>query len=171
VLAQFLDWRRRPPVLAQFVQSILPMDPIYFYRRDLPHWRLLGSCYFLTFRLRRRQPSLGFEERTLVQETILARGGLDYALDAHVVMDDHVHALCRPLRNIPLEKILHSWKSVSAFKLQRSMGRRGAIWQREWFDRIVRDEAEWLEKIQYIAGNPLKRWPGCLEYRWVMPKL
>jgi REP element-mobilizing transposase RayT len=147
------------------------VDQVHFYRRDLPHWRVRGSCYFITFRLHRRQPSLEFEERTLVQETVLARDRVDYAADAYVVMNDHVHVLCRPLAHITLDSILHSWKSVSAHRLQRLAGRHGAIWQREWFDRIVRDEAEWLEKMLYIAGNPLKRWPGWEGYPWVKPQL
>ena len=34
---------------------------------------------------------------------------------------------------------------------------KGSIWQDERFDRIVRDEAEFLEKWQYIMNNPLKK--------------
>jgi hypothetical protein len=32
---------------------------------------------------------------------------------------------------------------------------------------IVRDEAELLEKAQYIKNNPLKRWPEINDYAWV----
>ncbi|WP_194722828.1 hypothetical protein [Noviherbaspirillum malthae] len=64
---------------------------------------------------------------------------------------------------------MHSWKSFTANRLQREHGRVGAVWQQESFDRIVRDEAEWLEKIQYIMNNPLKRWPELKTYQWVKP--
>ncbi len=86
-------------------------------------------------------------------------------------MNDHVHVLVRPNKNVALDALLHSWKSVSAFQLQRAFHRRNAIWQREYFDRVVRDESEWLEKMRYIAGNPVKRWPTITSYQWVMPKL
>jgi REP element-mobilizing transposase RayT len=106
-----------------------------------------------------------------VEETLLRREEHDYELDAYVVMNDHVHALIEPRPEIRLEDILHSWKSVTAFKLQRLAGRRGAVWQREFFDRVVRDEREWIEKVTYIAGNPIKRWPMVATYRWVRPKM
>ncbi len=33
---------------------------------------------------------------------------------------------------------------------------KGSLWQDERFDRIVRDEAEFIEKWEYIAKNPIK---------------
>jgi len=103
-------------------------------------------------------------------ETLLSNANRLYALDAYVVMNDHVHVLVRPGDRIQLEKLVHSWKSFSTHELQRVWGRRGRVWQREYFDRIVRDEAEWLEKMAYIAHNPFKRWPECGGYRWVSPR-
>ena len=146
------------------------MAEVWFYRRNLPHWRVDGSCYFVTFRLNRAQPDLAFEERTLVQETLLHGSGRHHHLDAYVVMNDHVHALVRPTSRVLLEDIVRSWKSFSAFKLQRTVGRVGAVWQRECFDRVVRDDGEWLEKMAYIAHNPIKRWPEGGEYPWVYPQ-
>jgi len=140
------------------------------YRLQLPHWRLEGSCYFVTFRVHWSQPELGFEERTLVEKSVLFGDGKRHHIDAHVVMNDHVHVLVRPLAG-ELETLVHSWKSFSANRLQRLFGRRGAVWQREYFDRVVRDEAEWLEKMAYIAGNPVKRWPGVVDYPWVFPRI
>ena len=47
------------------------------------------------------------------------------------------------------------------------LGRSGAFWQREYFDRIVRDETELMAKLEYIVGNPYARWPETQEYPWV----
>jgi REP element-mobilizing transposase RayT len=82
-------------------------------------------------------------------------------------MNDHVHVLIKPLEEHPLETVVHSWKSFTANLLQRQFGRQGAVWQEEYFDRIVRDEAEFLEKGQYIMNNPRTRWPELEEYPWV----
>jgi hypothetical protein len=38
------------------------------------------------------------------------------------------------------------------------------VWQDEYFDRIVRGEAELSQKAQYILGNPFKRWPELENY-------
>lgn len=95
--------------------------------------------------------------------------GKRYELDAYVVMNDHVHVLCRPKEGFRLETILHSWKSFSSKRIGPGEGIRGGVWQDEYFDRIVRDEAEWVEKVQYISNNPRKRWPELQEYPWVSP--
>jgi putative DNA methylase len=89
-----------------------------------------------------------------------------YVLVGFVVMDDHVHVLVQPLKGIALEQILHSWKSFTARQFQRAGGRKGAVWQKESFDRIVRNEADLWEKAGYILANPSKRWPGISEYAW-----
>lgn len=90
-----------------------------------------------------------------------------YRIAAYVVMDDHVHVLLLPLGPSELHQIVHSWKSFSALRLVREWGRTRPIWQREYFDRIVRNDEEFEQKEQYILGNPFKRWPDLEEYPWV----
>jgi putative transposase len=53
--------------------------------------------------------------------------------------------------------------------LQRG-GREGKVWQEDYFDRIVRDEAEFIEKAQYILNNPLKIQIRIDEFPWVWVK-
>lgn len=137
------------------------------YQRRLPHWRLSGSVYFVTWRLHPDQPMLKPNERDLVKSALFHFDGNRYELLAWVVMHNHVHVIVRPLENYRLQDILRSWKSYSANILQRKFGRRNRIWQDEYFDRIIRDEAEFLEKAQYILNNPFKTWPDMEEYRWV----
>ena len=48
-------------------------------------------------------------------------------------------------------------KGVSARKLNQMRGTRGRIWQDEYFDRIVRDNGELLEKLRYMFHNPVER--------------
>ncbi len=93
--------------------------------------------------------------------------GLRYELCACVVMPDHVHVLVKPLENHELHNLVHSWKSFTAHKFCRDGQRRAPIWQEEYFDRIVRDEKEYLDKAQYILNNPLKIWPEEEDYPWV----
>ncbi len=142
-------------------------DNLDVYRRRLPHWRLSGSIYFVTWRLHPDQPILQPDERELVKLAIFDFDDDRYSLFAWVVMHNHVHIILQPLQNYRLQDILHSWKSYSANILQRKFGRRNHIWQDEYFDRIIRDEAEFLEKTQYILNNPIKTWPDSEEYRWV----
>ncbi len=93
-------------------------------------------------------------------------------------MPDHVHALVQPLPKLgtigvyDLAEIVHSVKSFSVHQINRGRGRRGTLWQDERYDRIVRDEGEFLEKWQYIINNPLKKeWLQRPEdYPWLYMK-
>ena len=93
--------------------------------------------------------------------------GERYDLIGYVVMNDHVHLIVRPYQGIDLSTLLHSWKSYTANRMQREAGRVGAVWQDESFDRIVRDEDEYVEKLTYLLTNPQRRWPTIKTYEWV----
>jgi len=145
-------------------------DDLIKYRRRMPHWRLAGSVYFVTWRLAASQTKLNDEERRVIMSALRHFDGSRYELYACVVMDDHVHVLIKPLESYRLQQLIHSWKSFTAHKFRQDYGRKAPIWQEEYFDRIVRDEKEFLDKTQYILNNPLKRWPEMEEYSWVWVK-
>jgi putative transposase len=142
----------------------------YTYRRHLPHWRARGYLYFVTWRVHRSQQDLIPAEKNTIVSSLKHFDGKRYELVGYVVMNDHVHVLVWPEENERLEDIIHSWKSYTAHELQRNFGRRDGIWQDESFDRIVRNEQELREKMQYVMENPLKRWPDEEHYPWVWCK-
>ena len=79
-----------------------------------------------------------------------------YVLDAFVVMPNHVHVLVQPAKDYSLSDILHSWKSFSGKAINKLLGRTGAFWQEETYDRIVRDWNELVRYRDYIVRNPEK---------------
>lgn len=141
--------------------------PLTTYRGGLPHWRLDGVVSFVTWRLSKSQFDLSPPEKSAVLETIMYSENRDFLLYAYVIMNDHVHVLVQPNENKSLEKIIHSWKSYSARRLQADFRRLNRVWQREYFDRIVRNDEEFTEKSGYILNNPLRRWPEIERYDWV----
>ena len=89
-------------------------------------------------------------------------------------MEIHVHSILQPLEEsggtfYSLPQIMHSIKSYSANRIQRLLNRKGKVWQDENYDRIIRDDEEYLGKMNYIVNNPLKA--GFVEkpedYRWL----
>jgi leucyl-tRNA synthetase len=82
-------------------------------------------------------------------------------------MDDHVHVIVQPFEGNALESVVQSWKSYISHELTARSGRRAPVWLDEYFDRIIRDEDEFTEKANYIARNPVKRWPTVRRYEWV----
>lgn len=103
--------------------------------------------------------------------------GKKWQVFAAVVLSDHVHVLAKFLPNsgggfYDLGEILHSVKSFSAQKISQQRGRKGSIWQDERYDRIVRDESEFLEKWNYIRNNPVKSGLAATpeDYFWLYEK-
>src|ERR1700674_4018866 len=120
----------------------MPNDPLSMYRRRLPHLRLEGATYFVTWRLRKEQIDLSGGERETVAGALRHFDAERYQLIGFVVMNDHVHVVVTPLGTHRLDAIVQSWKSYTANRLQRSHQREGAVWQHEYFDRVIRDEGE-----------------------------
>jgi type I restriction enzyme R subunit len=97
-----------------------------------------------------KDPSL----RKIVVEALLHFAEDRYLLREWVVMPNHVHIIVTPLGDHQLSDILHSWKSFTAKEINKRLERKGAFWQKESFDHIIRS-AESLDRIgAYIAANP-----------------
>ena len=123
-------------------------------RRRLPHWRLEGSVYFITFRLLRG--ILSPDEREFARDHIIGGAPAYYQLLAVVVMPDHVHILLRPAEGIDLSRVTKGIKGASARVINRARGTRGSLWQDESWDRLVRDEEELRADLRYIFENPAR---------------
>lgn len=124
-------------------------------RRKLPHWALKGSTYFVTFRT--VQGELSKEEQKLVLEHIKRNEEKFYILIAVVVMPDHVHILFVPRGKYNLSRIMKGIKGVTARQINLKRGTSGSVWLDESFDRIIRDQKELDEKLNYMLYNPLKK--------------
>jgi len=92
----------------------------------------------------------------LVENALLFFDGQRYRLIAWCVMPNHVHVLIETWPGFPLAQVLHSWKSFTAQQANRLLGRSGAFWAREYFDRFVRDERHFQQAVDYIEENPVK---------------
>ena len=92
----------------------------------------------------------------VVEQALLYSDGSHYRLHAWVLMPNHVHVLFTPIQGYTLSGILHNGKSFTAKEANRILGRRGVFWQRESFDRYVRDARHLRAAVAYIEMNPVK---------------
>ena len=92
--------------------------------------------------------------RQIVSDSLLHFQDERYQLNSFVIMPNHVHVLFRPQVNHKLDEILQSWKRHSARKINQSTGKSGSLWQREYWDRLIRSEVhmDWVRN--YILKNP-----------------
>ena len=104
----------------------------------------------------------------LVEDALLHFDGARYNLLSWVAMPNHVHALLEVFDGFPLDGVIHSWKSFSAKRANRILGRKGRFWASDCFDRQIRDDAHFAGAARYIERNPVKA--GLVEsagdWRW-----
>ncbi len=130
-------------------------EELQITRRKLPHWTLEGSIYFVTFRIAHGE--LSIDEQKLVLERVIKNNEKFYTLISVVVMPDHVHLLLTPAKDYELSRIMKGIKGTTARQINLKRGTFGTIWREESFDRIIRDQKELDEKLNYMLNNPLKK--------------
>jgi REP element-mobilizing transposase RayT len=90
----------------------------------------------------------------MVDEAIRYFDGVRLDLISSVVMPNHIHALFIQNHEYLLEKLILSWKTFTARNINKLFGRTGSLWQRDYFDRLVRDETHFANCVRYIRRNP-----------------
>ena len=100
------------------------------------------------------------EHATIVADALQYFNGNRYELYAWCVMPNHVHVMFHLANGDQLPKIVRTWKTFTAFRIGR-----GSIWQREYFDRLIRSPQEFADTRAYIRANPAKA--GLIGWRWV----
>jgi len=94
----------------------------------------------------------------IVRNEFAALADWQIAVPHFTIMPNHWHALLVPSPSSPhsLSAVMKRIKGRSAKPLRSLMGGAGPVWQREWFDRWMRNEAEYERCVAYIRNNPVK---------------
>jgi REP element-mobilizing transposase RayT len=158
-------------------------------RRDLPHWTTEEGTYFVTFRLfdsltediarlrsvRRVEAALDRGQGSAFM-LIPAIGSMvfnslrefdreRYWLHTACVMPNHVHVVFRTAPGVALPDVMRTWKGYTACRANQILGRKGPFWQRESYDRLLRDQHEFDHANAYVLANPGKA--GLSDWKWV----
>ena len=83
-------------------------------------------------------------------------------LDEFVIMPNHVHGIINIVgaasSAATIGNIIRRFKSMSAIAVNKSLGRSSQpLWQRNYWERVVRDEKELHGMQEYIVNNP-RQW-------------
>jgi putative transposase len=103
----------------------------------------------------------------------VAGNGLKFDLYGLVVMPDHVHLafvpVCGSRGPVPMAEIMQGIKGASAHRINKLLNRRGKVWQEESFDRALRTEEQFREKLYYMLENPVRAGlvKNPLDYPWI----
>src|SRR5262249_12055481 len=79
-------------------------------------------------------------------------------LDAFIVMPNHIHGIIiladEPQTRHTIPEIVRAFKTFSARRANECAGKRGVLWQRGYYEHVIRHEKA-LDRIRtYIANNP-----------------
>jgi len=101
----------------------------------------------------------------------------DSTLHTVVVMPDHVHLILTCLRRsdgwiYSLPEIMRAVKGASARRINVLLGRKGPVWQEEFFDHVLRSNDSLAEKVDYVCQNPVRAGLVLQEnqYSWLWRK-
>jgi putative transposase len=135
----------------------------------MPNYRrafVAGGCWFFTVNLLERRKTLLVDHidalRAGVQKT---RQRYPFVIDAVVVLPDHIHAVWTlPPGDADFSLRWRLIKSRFAQALpkrerisdvRRARNERG-IWQRRFWEHLIRDEADYARHVEYCYINPVK---------------
>jgi len=158
------------------------------------------AIYFLTIctEQRRRRLAEADVARVLREEWARALASHGWAVGRYVILPDHVHFFCmeRPGgADCALSRFVQRWKEWTAKRIQREvLAPRDAtgphagdgparhsprtapfrLWQRQFFDHVLRSGESYSEKWTYVRENPVRAglvtrwsdWPfqGCVDF-------
>ncbi|GAB3377744.1 REP-associated tyrosine transposase [Lysobacter fragariae] len=152
------------------------------YRRA---WRAGGTYFFTVTLLQRRGNDLLTRHVDVLRDVVTrVRRRHPFFVHGWVVLPDHLHCLIElppgdadfatrwRLIKMGFSKALPKSERRSAVRLRR--GERG-IWQRRYWEHLIRDEADFQRHLDYVHINPLKHglvsrvadWPYSTFHRYV----
>jgi putative transposase len=134
---------------------------------DYRRYRCPGACYFFTVNLLQRYPNdtLVRYVDTLREVVREVRRQRPFHIDGWVIMPDHLHCVWTlppgdadftirwRLIKAGFAKRLPNIESRSS--VRRARGERG-IWQRRFWEHVIRDERDYAAHLDYLHYNPVK---------------
>ncbi len=135
----------------------------------MPNYRrafVAAGCWFFTANLLDRRSALLTDQIEALREaTRRTRERYPFRIDAFVVLPDHIHAIWTlpsgdsdfstrwRLIKIQFSKCIPKIEPLS--KVRRARGERG-IWQRRFWEHLIRDDEDYRRHVEYCYINPVK---------------
>ncbi len=114
-----------------------------------------GSIYFITAVTDQREKLLIKHYDLLRDSMTKYQNNLKFELIAFVILPDHLHLIINP-ENSDLSNIMQRIKLSFSKKLRYISVRSGMVWQKRFWDHVIRDRDDMNRHIDYIHYNPVK---------------
>lgn len=125
------------------------------WRGRLPHWRASDVLYYVTFRHRR---DLDEDECFALLRCLLKSDGAKYEIVIAVVRPNESELMFTIDDEVELSKIVEGAKRRAGKVIIKKTGERFSPFFDESYDRIVRDEEEYRERLESMANSVDEDW-------------
>jgi putative transposase len=148
-----------------------------------------GATYFFTVVTFERSPILADESSASLLQTCITevRRFHPFEIDAYVILPDHIHMLWtlpagdtayprrwRLIKSMFTHRYLRT-NSAPELNASRRVKAEQAVWQRRFWEHLVRDDDDYAAHIDYIHLNPVRHglasrpldWPNSSFPTWV----
>jgi putative transposase len=128
---------------------------------DIRRYYLPNSIVFITSVTKNRIKIFSSKENIDLYWDVMRKLMLlnPFELMAYVLLPDHFHWMIKlPQENPNFSKILLSFKGnfTHQYKKTHNVSVPLTIWQRRFWDHIIRDEKDLMRHLDYIHWNPVK---------------
>lgn len=152
---------------------------ILIFYMNLPHRKYIrwngydyktANHYFITVVTHNRQNRLGL---IVNQQAVLSEVGNmvwdciatlhqhfhDIEIEDAVIMPNHVHFIITNMGDAYIPEVVRRFKAITSYQYHRikRINDTKPLWQRNYYDRVIRDEREYMFVRNYIMMNP-ERW-------------
>jgi len=129
-------------------------------RSRIRRWYVANAIYFVTVVTRDRQPIFADRTNLLRLRTVLhsVRDLYPFQMHAYVFLPDHLHLLMHVPQSTNISKLMQSlqWNYTMAHKRERGLAEKVSLWQRGYWDHVVRDTLDFERHLNYVHYNPVK---------------
>ncbi len=118
-----------------------------------------GCCYFFTVVTYQRRPLLVANISRLREAFRYTKSKKPFIIDAIVVLPDHLHCLWQlPAGDLDFSGRWHQLKRYFSVGIDTPINDRQEkqVWQRRFWEHLIRDEEDWEKHLDYIHYNPVK---------------
>ena len=130
-----------------------------------------GRPVFITAVCYRRKQYLetGWQKELLLSVMREVKLSSGFAMHAYVILDDHFHWIITPV-GPNFSAIMQSIKLRFVHRYKKAIGRKeqATLWQRRFWDHVIRNSEDLHRHMDYIHYNPVKH--GYVskpsDYRW-----
>jgi putative transposase len=116
-----------------------------------------NSLYFVTCCTYRRRPLLAKDQIHAAFIAFAEQAEKDHgiAVGRYIILPDYLHLFIAGPRDFSLEKWVGTLKRVLG-KVIEHTDSRDPIWQRGFFDHVLRSEESYSQKWNYVRENPVR---------------